>query len=415
MKRLLASLVFVLAASGAARADIPDAAAAALSADSVLARRAALADLEAVRPHEPLASYTAGAVHFFMGLEKLAQGLYRHGFETPQSFMLPLMRLPIPDNPNPEPLSYEQFRQIFSDFQAEMREASVRLAEVPQDAEIGIDVDLAKLGIDIDNDGTIAPDESAVAIMAALNGGEMPSEPDAPAPNLTFRFDRADGYWLDGYAHFLSAQAKFWLAHDFRAMFDQSFHMLFPRADLPLQQALVPTAPPTGMISSEWRIADAISMIHLINWPVAEPQLRKEARQDLLEMINLSRQNWRAIRAETDNDREWLPGPHQTGVHVLTGLEVTEQEVLGWAKALDLAERLLNGEILMPHFRFADGGIDMKRFFEDPKTFDLVLLITGSGAVPYYSRGPVISDEDWNEVQREFGRGGFMSFALWFN
>lgn len=415
MNRLLASLAIVLAAATNARADVPTATAAAFAATDIAQRNSALAELEAAQPGDPAASYAAGAVHFFLGLEKLSQGLYRHGFETPQSFMLPLMRLPIPDNPNPEPLTYEQFRQIFADFQAEMREASVRLAEVPQDAGIGIEVDLAKLGIDINNDGSIAPDESAVAIMAALNGGALPSDPTAPAPNLTFRFDRADGYWLDGYAHFLSAQAKFWLAHDFRAMFDQSFHMLFPRAGLPLQQALVPTAPPTGMISSEWRIADALSMIHLINWPVVDPQLRKEARQDLLEMIKLSRQNWRAIRAETDNDREWLPGPHQTGVHVLTGLEVTEQEVLGWTKALDLAERLLNGEILMPHFRFADGGLDMKRFFEEPKAFDLVLMLTGPGAVPYYSRGPVISDEDWNEVQREFGRGGFMSFALWFN
>ena len=55
-----------------------------------------------------------------------------------------------------------------------------------------------------------------------------------------FRFDRADGYWLQGYANFLMAQADFWLAHDFRQAFDESFHMLFPKAKLPMQDTLVP-------------------------------------------------------------------------------------------------------------------------------------------------------------------------------
>ena len=177
-----------------------------------------------------------------------------------------------------------------------------------------IEVDLARLGIDLDEDGRIAPQESAAAIMAALsNGGAVP--PDMAGAALVFRFDRADGYWLQGYANFLMAQADFWLAHDFRQAFDESFHMLFPKAKLPMQDALVPLDDGSGsMFASEWRIADFVSFIHLINWPVAEPERRKAARTELLEMIRLSREDWKAIRAETDNDREWLPGPQQTGV-----------------------------------------------------------------------------------------------------
>lgn len=413
MKRLLAAGLVCLSPT-LARADIADTAATALSAQSVETRSAALAELEAARPNDPLAAYSSGAVHFFIGLEKLAQGLHRHGFESPQSFMLPLMRLPVPENPNPEPLTYEAFRQILIDFQTGMREASARLAEVPANAEIGVEVDLSKLGIDMDGDGAIAADESALAVIAAL-GGSGPADPAAPAPDMVFRFDRADGYWLDGYAHFLSAQADFWLAHDFRNAFDGSFHMLFPRAGLPLQDALVPKAPPAGMMSSEWRIADFISFIHLVNWPVVEPELRRQARADLLEMIRLSRENWKAIRAETDNDREWLPGPHQTGIHALTGLEVTEQEVLGWHKALDMAENVLHGRKLIPHWRFDNEGIDMQAFFETPQAFDLVLMVTGPGVAPYLKTGSILSNEEWSSVEREFGRGGFMSFALWFN
>ena len=405
----------VLALPIDARADIHDAAAAALSADTVAARDMALAELDAAKAGDPLAAYAAGSVQFFVALEKLAAGLHRHGFDSPQSFMLPLMRLPVPSNPNPEPLTYDGFRQVLADFREAMAQSAATLAAVPAGADIGLEVDLRKLGIDLDEDSKITPQESAAAIMAALSN----SSGDAPdATPLVFRFDRADGYWLQGYANFLMAQADFWLAHDFRQAFDESFHMLFPKAGLPMQDALVPLDDGSGsgsMFASEWRIADFVSLIHLVNWQVAEPERRKAARAELLEMIRLSREDWKAIRAETDNDKEWLPGPQQTGIHPLTGLEVTENEVQAWHAALQMAEDLLEGRKLLPHFRFADKGINMKRFFEEPKPFDLVLSISGPGVVPYLEQGPMLTSEEWWALQNQFGGSGFVTFALWFN
>ncbi len=402
----------VLALPLQARADVAGSAMAALSADTVAARDTAFGELDAATANDPLAAYAAGSVQFFVALEKLAGGLHRHGFESPQSFMLPLMRLPVPANPNPEPLTYEGFRQILSDFREAMGQSAATLALVPAGADIGLEVDLARLGIDLDGDGKIAPQDSAAAIMAALSSGA--AAPDASA--LVFRFDRADGYWLQGYANFLMAQSDFWLAHDFRQAFDESFHMLFPKAKLPMQDTLVPLDEQSGsMFASEWRIADFVSFIHLVNWEVAEPERRKAARAELLEMIRLSREDWKAIRAETDNDREWLPGPQQGGVHRLTGLEVTQIEVQAWHAALQMAEDLLEGRKLLPHFRFADKGINMKRFFDEPKTFDLVLSITGPGVVPYLEQGPMLTSEEWWALQSQFGGAGFMTFALWFN
>lgn len=213
------------------------------------------------------------------------------------------------------------------------------------------------------------------------------------------------------------AQADFWLAHDFKTMFDGSFHMLFPRAKLPLQDVLVP--PDGGMsgsiFASEWRFADFISLVHLVNWPVVEPERRQAARRHLLEMIRLSREDWKAIRAETDNDREWLPGPKQKGPNPLTGLEVGEEQVTAWLAALDMAEDLLEGRVLLPHFRIAGKGINMKRFFDEPKTFDLVLSITGPAIAPYFESGRILTGDDFDQIQREFGGAGFLTFALWFN
>jgi len=212
------------------------------------------------------------------------------------------------------------------------------------------------------------------------------------------------------------AQADFWLAHDFKLAFDQSFQMLFPKARLPMQDTLVPLDDGmNSMFGSEWRIADFVSFIHLINWQVIESERSKAARAELLEMIRLSREDWKAIRAETDNDREWLPGPQQAGANQLTGLDVTETEVQAWHAALQMAEDLLEGRKLLPHFRFADKGINMKRFFDEPQTFDLVLSITGPGVVPYLEKGPMLTSEEWWALQEQFNRTGFMTFALWAN
>jgi hypothetical protein len=413
MKKWLMLAPALLALPLPAQAGVAELTTTVLTAASVADRNHALAELDAMKTTDPAAAYAAGAVEFVVGMETLGQGLHRHGFESPKSFMLPLMQLPIPVNPDPQPLTYEGFRQILSDFRDAMARSAATLALVPADTGIGVEVDLGKLGVDIDEDGAIAPGESIAAIIAALSG----ASPAPDSPPLAFRFDRADGYWLQGYANFLMAQADFYLAHDFRQAFDQSFQMLFPKAKLPMQDALVPLddGGDGSIFNSEWRIADFVSFLHLIDWPVVEPERSRSARQELLEMIRLSREDWKAIRAETDNDREWLPGPQQTGANQLTGLEVTEDAVQAWLKTLDMAEDLLNGRTLLPHFRFADKGINMKRFFDEPQTFDLVLSVTGPGVVPYLEHGRILSSDEWWSVEQEFGGDGFLTFALWFN
>jgi hypothetical protein len=411
----LLPLMGLVLAGAPAWADTATATQALFSAKSVADRDAAIEELENADPQDPLVPYALGAAGFFQSLENLATKLNRHGFESPQSFMLPLLRLPVPSRAEPEPLTYEGFRAILVEFRDGMEAAAAKFDTVPAGADIGVVADLTKLGIDLDGDAAIAPTESFAAIMAAMSG--RGADPSTPAPDLVFRFDRADGYWLQGYANFLVAQADFWLAHDFQNAFDGSFHMFFPRSSLPLQQLLVPTPEDAqfSIFMSEWRLADFVSFIHLVNWPVVEPERRQTARLKLLEMIRLSREDWKAIRAETDNDREWLPGPQQKGVNPLTGLEVGEEQVTAWLDALQMAEDLLEGSVLLPHFRIPTKGINMKAFFDAPQTFDLVLAITGPGMVPYLENGTLITGEDFSRIRQQFGGAGFLSFALWFN
>ena len=126
----------------------------------------------------------------------------------------------------------------------------------------------------------------------------------------------------------------------------------------------------------------------------------------------MSRASWKSILAETDDDREWIPGPQQKN-GVITSMPVTQEEVDAWLRALDDFDAALDGTKLVPHWRFAQ-GFNLKRVFFEPRDFDLVLWAAGIGAAPYLEDGEVLGGSDWSELNRAF-RGNFLGYAFWFN
>ena len=72
------------------------------------------------------ACFAAGLIDLIGAVEGLSQALYRHGATTPgtpAAAMLLGMGIedtPVPANPNPEPLSYDQLRTILGDFVQKM-------------------------------------------------------------------------------------------------------------------------------------------------------------------------------------------------------------------------------------------------------------------------------------------------------
>lgn len=161
-------------------------------------------------------------------------------------------------------------------------------------------------------------------------------------------------------------------------------------------------------------IADSIAFIHVLDWPVVQPDRMKEARQHLLEMISLSRENWRRIKAETDDKVEWLPGPQQTSR--MENLRVTADRVQGWNIFLDEFEAVLNGTRLIPHWRIAthNRGINLKRLFDEPRNLDLVLLLQGSAALPYLEDGETVQASTVDTVFNLMG-SGLIGYFFWFN
>ena len=145
--------------------------------------------------------------------------------------------------------------------------------------------------------------------------------------------------------------------------------------------------------------------------PVADRARFQRVRERLLSVVGLSRQNWDAILAETDDNRELLPAPGQTSI--VPDAVITDETVAAWRATLDTAEQILDGELLVPHWRFRQ-GFDLKAWFETSTHNDLILLFTGMDALPYLKDGPVADVESFAAANAVFGND-WLGYAFWFN
>lgn len=400
---LALAVAFVLGLSHPAAADeaARTLAASTLATGNLAQGADGLAAMIAADPANDDAKLGLGMVQFMQAVEGLSQGLYRYGLQPPRSFLIPIMRLPVPVNPRPQTIDFDKFRALLLTFVDDLAVADETLAGVAS-AGVKVPVNLAALHYDADGDGK---PESFNTVLAAILDLDVE---DFDGAEAVVAFDTADAYWFRGYSNVLMGLGEFLLAYDWRDNFDVSFHVFFPRAQSAFQQALA-LRDPRGMFTSEVDIADIVSFIH-IRWPVGEGERMAKAREHLKTMVAMSRSSWEAIVAETDNDREWIPSPDQVSY---MGTEVRADQIVAWMEVLDEVEALLDGTKLMPHWRF-NKGVNMRRVFDEPTPFDLILWITGPSAFPYLEDGPVLTSRRWNDIIRAFD-GQFGSYAIWFN
>jgi hypothetical protein len=407
LARMAPAILLTFAATGLpARADeaANNAAVAHLEAGTLAAGDTELAAMLAADPSNDDARMGLGTIRFVRAVENLSQGLYRYGLEPPNSFLVPIIRLPVPVNPDPQPISYEDFRGLLQGFVTDLAAAEKTLDGVG-DSGVKLRLDLTKLRYDADGDGTIREDERFIAVIQRVTG--MRAE-DMPA-SLVFAFDKGDALWLRGYAHVLMAFSEFWLAHDWHESFDIGFTHFFPKVESAFAEALAPLGG-DPIYAEGAPVADFISFFH-IRWPVVEPARMAAVRQHIKAMIELSRQSWTAIEAETDDDHEWLPNPQQTSP--FASVQVSADTIAAWRAVLDEAEAVIDGKKLVPHWRF-NQGFNLARVFDEPRDFDLVLWITGPAALPYLEDGPVTTSQDWDAMVGAF-EGNFGISAVWFN
>ncbi|MCA1370932.1 hypothetical protein I6F15_26625 [Bradyrhizobium sp. BRP14] len=417
--RILKSLILpVLLAGGLMYSGLPDAAHAESSA-TVLVQES-LANGRIGEADEQLLALTAatasnadaqlglGLVRSARAFEKLSQSLYRVGFASKAVGYQSLfgLRAPIPVNPNPHPITYDEFRAILTTYIADLEAADQVLEDVGE-RPAKLSVDLSAARFDWNGDGRLGPEDQLGLAISDIdeNGNAKP---------FVVGFDTADAKWLRGYCNLLMAVTKAWLSHDFSETWNYSFRLLFPRAVSTLSAA--DSGQGQNVLGVERRqaddLADFITLVHTVRWPVRDKAQWGQVRDHLRTVIALNRETWALIGKETDDDHEWLPGSRQKS-GVLPSFNVTDERVQAWLGLLSDFESVLDGKLLIPHWRFAK-GINAAKLFDEPQPFDLVLWVTGPAALPYLSDGPVMTGDEWNQLLAIF-EGNFAAYAFYFN
>lgn len=288
-----------------------------------------------------------GITRFFQAIEYLGQQHYRYGVFYSDLRNVPLLRVPVPLNEAPEPVTYEQAAEVLVGMRERLVSAEQTLAQI-DDATLKLSLPVFLILIDYDNNGKEGQDETLGELLLNLNPtflrqqGQEPLPLEILAEQFVIGFDQADVYWLRGYCHVLLSMCEFMLAHDGRDL----YHVLARRIYANPTDA-AEAFPKTDIWTNN--IADAIAAIHLARFPVVHPEGYQACHGHLKSVIALSRKCWEAAEAETDDDREWLPNPQQTG---LLQLPVSRSMIDTWKTFLSESEEILDGRKLVGHWRY---------------------------------------------------------------
>lgn len=377
---------------------------------------AGLAEAEAelsARADAPEDAFALAGVRFLRGVERAVQARYR--VAAAEVGYAPVLRLPIPRNPDPAPYADDFLEGVLRDLLVDMAAVRDALKTDPQvsvapDSRAenwGATFDLAALWIDVDGDGSHTPDgreSERLFGMAAAAGLGRPVD----SGSVVVRFDAADAAWLEAYSHLISAFAEFALA------FDPTAATAAARPGWDAAARFDGRALELGEFGA-WADQAAVPLTMLRTDP--DPERIQAAHGHLRAMIAANRRFWALVEAETDDAAEWIPNATQSSAW--GGARVTAETAAAWRAVLDDFDAVLTGRLLMPHWRYAtrEGwsvGIDVSAYVADPVPLDPTLWLQGAAAAPYLREGPTIDGASLRAFERLAGRNA-LGLAAWLN
>jgi hypothetical protein len=149
---------------------------------------------------------------------------------------------------------------------------------------------------------------------------------------------------------------------------------------------------------------------------VEEPARLGQFRKHLVNLVELNRETWKHIRAETDDDHEWLPNPKQKGV---LGLPVREEMIDAWLDVMGELEALLEGKkvFLAGGLIEKNGkGLNLKTLLDDPPAkFELNRPYNEWLADKYWMKDKEVDLDKLFRLLAVFGDTTAFAYAVWFN
>jgi hypothetical protein len=352
--------------------------------------------------------FAIGGLQFLAGIERALQLQWRTGMDQATGDMggelgIPLLRLPLPPNPAPDPFRGALVTRLFTELDADMTAARAALATLPEGEEFGLEISFADLWFDVNANGARDANEEALLLLGPQLLGWQWQDPDPAAPPLVVRFDAADAAWLSAYTRVLSGLANTILAYDPAASIDR---VLAARA------AFGPSPQPAYDYFNPETLADAFAILEGAVNQTPDAARARAAKDHYLAMIADNRRFWAAVATETDNDREWIPNDRQTSA---LGITLPPGTGDSWLGVLADGEALLQGRLLIPYWRGAAGqGLNLGRMFDEPAPVSITGWIQGWAAVPYLEKGPVIEGSSFRRFEALMG-GNAGLMMVWLN
>jgi len=349
-------------------------------------------------PSDDERRFGLGILKFVRGVEKLAQSFHKYGLKSEHQDA-PFLRLPVPVNPEPATIDYTIFRSILDDFRKDLVEADATLAMVKDD-KVALPLRLADVHLDLDGDGK--PTDRFVDVLKKIMGQDFEFLKDNP--EFLVRFDRGDVAWLRAYCHLLSGMLDFYLAFDSQKDFDLWADTAFAKVKTPFTGTHFERLQKTG---------EAHRVVRIV-----EPARLGQFRLHFIQVAQLNRETWKLIRAETDNDHEWLPSSKQESV---LKMPVREEMIDAWLAAVTEVEALLEGKKLMVYIGKEDKedmgkGINVKKLFEDPPAeFEWEKIFENGPEKKYLEKGEFIRIDALLRVGRVFDNPTMVAYMAWFN
>lgn len=372
-----------------------------IATTGIAATEARLAALPSPKPDE---LFALAGLRFLGGVEDALQIRWETGVQADWS-ELPILRLPIPENPAARAFASADFTALVDGLGTRMDDARAALDQLGTQ-EVALEIALGDLWFDINANGSRDAGEgvSDVAGLTLGGAGRMGMQ-DINDPVI--RFDTADAAWLSAYTHFLSAFVTLTQAYDPAPAIDRIL------ASTARMKEMWGTTPPTNAFDMMFgRQVDRVAMVLTALSQNPDPALTRAAHAHLLSMITENRRFWALVEAETDNDSEWVPNDRQ-----VSGLGLTMPPGTGarWQAVLADGEKLLKGELLIPHWRYgAEAGINLKKMFDAPVAVDLITWVQGEGLLPFAEKGTRASPFAWNEFT-SMVQGDELLFAVFLN
>jgi len=178
---------------------------------------------------------------------------------------------------------------------------------------------LSKIKFDFAGNGK--DQTTLLELLVKLNGQRLGFE--TANPDFRVHFDRGDVAWLRSYCHVLSAMVESYRSVDEEAGFSNRVEGVFPNVEHSVDD------------DDRWWSTGL---------KVVDPPRMRRARLHLVAVCELNRESWMHIRAETDDDFEWLPHPRQTDQ---LGMPLTDERIDAWLAMMAEWEGLFKGDSLL--------------------------------------------------------------------